>query len=361
MTETPATRGTAQAVLERYAGSRVPGLQYLVVDADSTLFEFAGGWADIGNRRAMTPDTTLMAYSMTKTVTAVTVLQLAEEGKLGLDDALDDYLPDTPYRGGGITIRQLLDHTAGLPNPIPLRWVHSAEEDPDFDEDAALARVMHGSPDLAFEPGLKYGYSNIGYWLLGKIVERAAGRPYAEQVRARVLAPLGLAAGDMGFAIADPARHANGYLAKFSLANLAKGFVSDSRYWGGYEGAWLRLESHQLNGPAFGGLIGTARGFARFLQDQLRRESVLFSARTKALLETAQTNRAGQPIRMTLGWHVGAVDGISYLFKEGGGGGFHGEMRLYPAQGIASVVLANDTGFNSRRFLKRMDGAFLHE
>ena len=88
---------------------------------------------------------------------------MVEQGEIGLDDEMDRYLPDTPYSGHHITVRQLLAHTAGLPNPIPLRWVHLAEEDASFDEDAALARVLRDHTKLAFEPGQKFAYSNIGY------------------------------------------------------------------------------------------------------------------------------------------------------------------------------------------------------
>jgi D-alanyl-D-alanine carboxypeptidase len=353
--------------LDRSAGSQVPGLQYIVVDADGTLCEYAGGWADIRHHQAMTLDTTMMAYSMTKTFTAVGILQLVEQGKLGLDDEIDRYLPDIPYRDHHITIRQLLCHTAGIPNPIPLRWVHLAAEDASFDEDAALAQVLRDNPKLAFEPCQKFAYSNIGYWLLGKIIDRVTGQSYPDYIRANILLPLGLAAQEMDFIIPDPLRHANGYLARYSLTNLLKGFVTDSRFWGEYEGNWLRLKSHHLNGSAFGGLVGTARGFSRFLQDQLRTKSVLLSAATKRLLETQQTDSAGNSIPMTLGWHVGATRGTSYFFKEGGGGGFHSEMRLYPLAepfpgkigSIASVVMVNGTDFNSTKFLNRMDGAFL--
>jgi CubicO group peptidase (beta-lactamase class C family) len=153
----------------------------------------------------MTLNTTLMAYSMTKSFTAVAILQLVEQGKLGLDDEIDRYLPDNPYGGHHITVRQLLDHTSGLPNPIPLRWVHLAEEDESFDEDAALAQVLRDNPKLAFEPGQKFAYSNIGYWLLGKIVEQVTGQSYPDYVRANVLMPLGLSAQEMDFVIPDPA------------------------------------------------------------------------------------------------------------------------------------------------------------
>ena len=134
----PVTKDNVPDVLNQYVASQVPGLQYIVVNAKGTLFEYAGGWADIQNQKAMTLDTTLMAYSMTKTFTAVAILQLVEQGKLGLDNEIDCYVPDNPYGGHHITIHQLLAHTSGLPNPIPLRWVHLAEEDASFDEDAAL-------------------------------------------------------------------------------------------------------------------------------------------------------------------------------------------------------------------------------
>ncbi|HMU62632.1 MAG TPA: serine hydrolase domain-containing protein [Gemmatimonadales bacterium] len=355
----PTSKGDVPVVLEQYTRSRVPGLQYIVVDSGGVVFEYAGGWADIKHRKAMTPATTLMAYSMTKVVTAMVVLQLVDKGAVGLDDEIDRYLPDTPYRGRHITIRQLLAHTAGLPNPIPLRWAHLAEADRGFDEAEALARVLREHPKLAFDPGEKFAYSNIGYWLLGKIVERATGHAYEDNVAANVLVPLHLSPQEMAFVIPDPARHANGYLARCSLLNLVKGFVTDSGFWGEYEGRWLRVRSHHLDGLAFGGLVGTARSFARLLQDQLRSESVLFRPETRRLLETQQVTGGGEPVPMTLGWHIGETGGVGYLFKEGGGGGFHAEMRLYPTRGLASVVMVNSTTFSSTRFLNRMDGAFL--
>jgi len=345
--------------LNQYVRSEVPGLQYIAVTADRVLFEYAGGWADIQGQKGMTLDTTLMAYSMTKTFTAVAILQLAEQGKLSLDDVIDRYLPNAAYHGHGITLRQLLNHTSGVPNPIPLRWVHLAAEDSSFDEAEALATVLRKNPDLAFEPGRKYAYSNIGYWLLGKVVEQVTGQPYPVYIRRNVIQPLRIPPQEMAFVISDESRHANGYLKKYSLMNLVKGFVIDRKFVGGYEGHWLLLNSHYLNGPAFGGLIGTARGFSRFLQDQLQSESVLFGPETKRLLETRQTDGAGRTIPMTPGWHVGETHGVAYFFKEGGGGGFHSEMRVYPTRGIATVVLANSTEFSSTRFLNRVDRSLL--
>ena len=287
MTTNTITQRDVRQVLDHYAGSRVPDVQYTVVDSDRILFECASGWADIKNRKEMTLETTLMAYSMTKTFTAAAILQLVEQGKIGLNDQIDRYLENTCC-GHRITIRQLLDHTSGLANPIPLRWVHLAAEHSDFDEDAALAQVLRDNAKLRYEPGQTFFYSNIGYWLLGKIVEKIAGESYPHYVRSNLFRPLGLSAQEVDFVIPDPSRHANGYLAQYSLMNLIKGFVTDGKVWDGYENHWLRLQNVYVNGPSFGGLVGSARSFSRFLRDQLQTDSVLFTAETKRALRLSK-------------------------------------------------------------------------
>jgi len=127
---------------------------------------------------------------------------------------------------------------------------------------------------------------------------------------------------------------------------------------GGYEGRWLLIGGHYLNGPAFGGLIGTAAAFGRFLQDQLRPRSVLFGDTTRALFYEPQRTTTGAVVTMTPGWHIGASDGQRFYYKEGGGGGFHCMMRMYPASGHGSVVMTNATGFDVAGFLDRTDRQF---
>ena len=77
-----------------------------------------------------------------------------------------------------ITVRQLVVHTAGVPNPMPLDWFHLVAKHYQYDENAELARRLKKSPELKSTPGTKYGYSNLGYWLLSKVIESAAGMPY---------------------------------------------------------------------------------------------------------------------------------------------------------------------------------------
>jgi D-alanyl-D-alanine carboxypeptidase len=344
-------RSRLDALIDR---GKTPGIQYVAVDATGILFEYDGGCADLHVRRPMEAATTLMAYSMSKTITAMAVLQLVQAGKIGLDDRLEATVPASPY-GPEITIRELLSHTSGTPNPIPLRWVHPASGHATFDETVALDAVLKAHPRLSFTPGTKYAYSNIGYWLLGGVVEAASGRPFASHVTDAVLRPLGLTASEIGYAIPDPGRHASGYLERYSLMNLAKGFLIDRELVGGYEGSWLTIRPHFPNGAAFGGLVGTARGFAKLLRDQLRPRSALLDEPTRGLLYAAQRTTRGRVVPMTLGWHVGGGTGAPIYYKEGGGGGFHALMRLYPAAGLGTVLMTNATGFDVTACLDALD------
>jgi CubicO group peptidase (beta-lactamase class C family) len=339
------------------ARSKTPGLQYLVVDRERVRFEHDGGWADIRHLVPMTAATTMMAYSMSKTITAAAVLQLVAARRVALDDPIAKYHP-TPY-GPGISIRHLLAHLSGIPNPIPLRWVQSAARHASFDARAALDAELRAHPRPASAPGEKFRYSNIGYWLLGRVVERASGQPFASYVSERVLDPLGITGADLGYAIPDASRHAHGYLEKYSFLNLVKRLLIDRELIGDYEGPWLRIEPHYMNGPAFGGLVGTARGFGKLLQDELRPQSALFDRATRNLFYASQRTTTGQVVPITLGWHIGDLGGIPFFYKEGGGGGFHCEMRIYRASGVATVVMANATGFDVKRCLNSLDRQFL--
>jgi CubicO group peptidase (beta-lactamase class C family) len=240
--------------------AKIPGIQYLVVAPEQTVFEYAAGWADIAGRRRLNAATTMMAYSMSKTITAAAVLQLVEAQKVKLDDPIDVYLESQPY-GPDVTVRQLMSHTSGIPNPIPLRWVHPAARHDAFDERAELASVLLEHPKLSFPPGTKYRYSNIGYWLLGCIVERASGEPFPSYVREHILQPLGITPQELGYVAPD--------------------YRND----------------HYVNGAAFGGLVGNAGGFGKFLQDQLRPHSALFVDATRQLFYTPQRTKKGKSIQ----------------------------------------------------------------
>ncbi|GAX60012.1 penicillin binding protein/Beta-lactamase class C protein [Candidatus Scalindua japonica] len=360
------SREAATDILNRYIGKKVPGVQYIVVDKNHTIFEYSGGLADIKNQRRMKFSTTMPAYSLTKLITAAAVLQLVERDMVSLDDKMNQYLSSRPY-SNDITIRHLLSHTSGIPHPFPIRmdiehimmWVCPIDNSERIDEDSALVQVLQEHKKLLFKPGKKYGYSNIGYWLLGKIIESVTNQRYIDYIKENLFKPLKLEEQELGFDIYDRANHAKGYLAKYSLSNFFKRVLIDKIAWCDYEGKWLHLRGCYMNGPSVAGLIGNARGFSRFLQDQLKDNSHLFNHETKELYYTQQQNNSGKLLNTTLGWHIGKLEGVEYFYRRGNGVGFYNEMRIYPTRGIATIIMTNKRISNANRIMRKLDKIFL--
>lgn len=344
-----------RAFLDRKIAANVfPGIQYLMLNGEGVVFDYVAGSADLAGHKPMRASTTMMAYSMTKTLTAAAVLQLVEDGRVQLDKPVDEYIDGLPY-GRKLEIRHLLSQTSGLPDPIPLQWVHLAKEHAQYDEATTLRTIVTRYPRLGFAPGDRYRYSNISYWILGQVIAKASGMTYEDYMHKNVFARLSAPAGEIDFVIPDGDRQAKGYLRKWSFLNLIKSLVLDAKFVGNYEGDWLHIEHHYLNGPAFGGIVASVRALGAFLHDQLQDESKLFGKGARSLFYEPQKNNPGQLIQMTLGWHVGQRNGKRYYFKEGGGGGFHSEMRIYPDANIASIVIANDTSFDAPGLLNEVD------
>jgi CubicO group peptidase (beta-lactamase class C family) len=149
-----------------------------------------------------------------------------------------------------------------------------------------------------------------------------------------------------------------GYLERYSLINLLKPWLIDRNLVGDPIGRWVGLREFHADGPAYGGVIGTANSFARFLQYQLREQSALLGPEARSLMQSQQS-AGGARIPMTLGWHMGTLQRMPYLYKEGGGGGFRCLMRLYRDAGLGTVVMTNATSFNVTQWLDRADAALL--
>jgi len=334
-----------------------PGVQYIVLDKNEIIFSASRGLADIENNIPLSIDHTMSIFSMTKTLTAISILQLVERHKLVLDDKVSKYVVH-PYNSE-ITIRHLLSHTSGIPDPIPLKWVHLASKHSEFDEHQSLTKVLKDNSEPNSLPGEKYGYSNIGYWLLGGVIEVVSGKQYCSYIEGNLTNVLGLSPNEIGCEIINGRNHAKGYLNKYSLFNLAKYFVMDKEIWGKYEGSWLHINNVYINGPSFGGVISSAKAISRILQDLLKDKSRILSNDMKDQLYAQQKTADGDPVDMTLGWHIGSLSGAKYYFKEGGGAGFHCEMRIYPDMGLASVMIVNKTSLNTKKELSQLDSGFI--
>ena len=222
-----ATYQSARARLDSIVrASHTPGLQFVVVNAEGSLFEYVGGWSDLARRHPMNSGTTMMAYSMSKTFTAAAVGPIPGN-RLG------------PISGNhvGPTPGNWVGPIRGNRAPIPLAWIHSPDAHETFDEHAALARLLRRHKRLLFAPGTRYGYSNIGYWLLGEFLQRVTGVAFTAYVAQRVLQPLGLTPQELGYKILGPPEHARGYLEKYSLMNLFSKREAEAHGWAFWDGS----------------------------------------------------------------------------------------------------------------------------
>jgi CubicO group peptidase (beta-lactamase class C family) len=166
------------------------GLSLAVVKGRDTLVMKGYGSANVELDVPATERTVHRIGSVAKQFTSAAVMQLVEQGKLRLDDTLGALLPQVPAHWRPITLRQLMNHTSGIPSytDFPRLRAYFATGLP---RDSMIARLRGDS--LMFAPGTGFYYNNTAYYLLGMIIEKVAGRPYAEHLRERVLAPLGLA------------------------------------------------------------------------------------------------------------------------------------------------------------------------
>lgn len=174
------------------AGDAV-GLQVAVRRGGAEVFSQAFGAANLETRTAMTPDSVLRVGSVTKQFTAAVALLLQQEGRLSLDDTLARHVPEAP-QGAEVTLRRMLNHTAGLRNitEYPSREALMQAARTDRSSDELLTEILAQQPFLSFEPGTGWAYSNTGYLLMGLIIERIEGRSLAEVFRERLFRPLAL-------------------------------------------------------------------------------------------------------------------------------------------------------------------------
>ncbi len=334
------TRLQAQRELQRLVDEHhAPGISYAVVTSDRVVFQGSAGVADAAEARAVSSDTRFMAFSITKALTAIAVVRLAERGALSLDDRLGRYLPDQPY-GPEVTLRGLLGHTAGIPAPMPLDWFFVAGEP--VDHHAALRATVRANPSLDSRPGTRYAYSNLGYWLVEEAIEAATGRPFAKVFHDELYAPLGIGRG-AAFSLEDATSLATGHARRLSLSTPAFYIMTPSRYWSTAADGWSRFAPVVSHGLAYGGLYAWTGDLVPLLQDLLRDEGALLSRAARQRLFAPDTLSDGTPTGGTLGWAVGRLGDTEYRGKQGGGLGFHGNVRLYPEAGIATVYLANST------------------
>lgn len=349
---------------EEYLRSQIrkgttPSLQYAFFDSEEIIFSFDEGFADIANQKTVNERTTSNFFSITKTFTALAILQLQDLGILDIDQPVVKYLPDFPY-GVRVTVRNLLDHTGGVPNPMPLRWIHLTGEHIEFDPKTYFKNVITRHERVRSEPGNRFAYSNLGYVILGQVIEAVSGICYEHFIEENILNKLGLPRNEIGFVIPDFERHSVGYHPRWTLSNLILGLLLDRpKFMLEPIGDWVPFKTFYVNGAAYGGLIGTMNSLVRYAQALLQPSGKLMSDRAKVAMFSENATNEGKSTGMCLSWFKDTLNGETYFTHAGGGGGYYSEIRLYPKLGRASVLLMNRTGFRDERFLDTVDKYFM--
>jgi CubicO group peptidase (beta-lactamase class C family) len=338
----------------------VPGIQYIILNKSKILFAYAAGWADIEKRAPMTLDTPTMFYSFTKVLTTAAILKLMDQGKLGLDDPLRKHLPHVPYPQD-TTLRRMLSHSSGIPEPDARGWIHFRENHNRLNRKNMLIKILEENPDLAYKPGEKRQYTNLGMALLGEVIEKLTGLSYENYMTKEIFAPLNINPKQMGFFYQQPTNQARGYINRQAYfyqnlkKNMIKGFPTNKL------GKWEWITKFwNMNFPAHGGVIGSSRELTKFLQDQLKEKSAILSPIAKKLFYSPQYFNNGSAINSALGWRMQTMaDGKSMVVHGGGGLAYRADIAMYPEHGIARILLFNCTRLLDRSAYKALTRLYL--
>ena len=316
------------ARLDSIAGSavregRAVGTVAAVVRGGDTLLFRAYGTADVEWEVPMTEDAMFEIGSVTKQFTAVAILQLRDAGVLALEDDVTRWLPDFDTRGHAVTLRQLLAHTAGIPDFTEMPEFLPLRTNREFPRDSAYA-LLQRHP-FQFRPGEMQIYNNSGVWLLGLVIEKASGTTYEDYVEQRIFQPLGMTRSMYCDSMENVPRRAHGY------------FVSPR---GDVLRAWTTVHTWPF---AAGSLCSTAGDMVTWLR-ALHGGRVLSPASYAELVAPA-TLDDGTPLRYSMGLQVGPDPaGLHYVGHGGRNPGFWVEVGWYPEAEMGTVVMMNTIG-----------------
>ena len=291
----------------------------LVTRNGQTLLEGAYGRADRERNIPNTLTTQFRAGSMYKMMTAISILQLVQEGKVNLNEPFGTYLTDYPNAdmASRVTIHHLLTHTGGTGDIFGAQFYANRLQLREIDDYLKL----YGTRDVLFTPGSQNAYSNYGFMLLGAVIERVSGMRYDDYINARVLTPAGMTA--------------TGTLPEDSVVpNRSAGYMKQSA-----GGPWVsNVATLPYRGTPAGGGYSTVADFAR-LAAAVREHKLLDATHTE-LLTTGKI-----PISATIKYAYGFMDrvlgGRRFVGHGGSAPGQSGELVWEPNGGYVIVILSN--------------------
>ncbi len=325
------------------ACSAKSGLAVLVRKDGRTAFERGYGARELRSFAKIDPQTNFRLASCSKQFTAVSIMLLVRDGKLRYDDTLTDVFPDFPAYGRTITIRNLINHTSGLPDYEGL--MAAAEKR----KGAALWTPTHQIQDAEvldllkletagkFAPGTQWSYSNSGYVVLGLVVAKVSGKPFREFLRERIFAPLKMS---------QTVAYQKGIN---EVAQRAYGHSNEGNTW--KETDQSPTSATLGDGGIYSSLTDLAKWDEALAQHALLTENEMQPALTPAKLTTgaqpkwpANSDRAeGTPVSYGFGWFLDLYRNHARMWHYGDTVGFHTYILRFPADHLTIIVLANRT------------------
>ncbi len=325
-----------QRIRARMADENIPGVLIGVASRGQLVHVQTYGMANVELRVPVSDSTVFEIGSISKQFVTTAIMLLVEDGRLGLDDSIHEYLPDLPSEWLGVTVRQLLTHTSGIPDYEEIqtyeayRFRFTPEQ---------IIRVAHSRP-MDFEPGTGWYYSNTGYFLLSLIVERIEGRPLGQVLRSRIFEPLGMNQTRM----ADP---------EDIIPHRASG------YWVDRMGVELmnRDATQPSSTLGAGGILSSVHDMAKW--DESLYGDQLLSEESKAAMWTPTVLPNGDDTGYAFGWGVGEYRGHRSVSHNGMVAGFVASFMRLPDEEVAIIVFANRYRVSSGQFRDIVADTFL--
>jgi len=327
------------AVFASQAAPGRPGCALAVTHAGAQVYAKAYGQANLEHGVPIDADATVFDIaSMTKQFTAAAVLLLAADGRLALTDDVRRYLPEVPDFGHPITLDHLLHHTSGLHDYEGMRVIGDRRAS-DYTDNADVMDFVRRQQALDFVPGTEYSYSNTGYFLLARVVERVSGMEYGAFLQRRIFAPLGMRHTRV---LAGPGE---------LLPHRASGYRPRS-------GAYVNAFTGWVENGARG-VYTTVTDLARWTAN-LDRGTVGGTALLAGLQERGQLDD-GTRIDYARGLRFGSYRGLEMVEHGGADQGYRAQLLRFPGQQLSVLVLCNDMGADAQRLAEGVADHYLSD
>jgi len=304
--------------LARWDSTTSPGLAVAVVKDGELLHSKSFGLANLEYGIPITSDTVFEVASISKQFTAFSILLLADEGKLSIDDEVTKYLPEMSDFGHRITLRHLLHHTSGLREQDVLRELAGWQSD-EIATQAQAFKLLSMQQELNFSPGETFEYSNSGYFLLAQIVSRVSGQSFAEFTKNRIFKPLGMTSSAFPTDYHEVIKN-KAYSYQLSAHGFAKSVLISNMI--GSTGLTTTVED-------------LAKWAINFEQPKVGNLSVIQKMKTLNVFNN------GESINYAFGQVVDKFKGEEVLGHGGTIAGYKTYLLRIPSQRLSVVVLAN--------------------